>query len=716
MDTCLNEVVRYLAAQSGQIALLTVAVAALTFALRRRSTHIRYLLWLIVLAKCLGPPLYVVPVHILPPAPSALSEGAAPANPAVDRASVSRPASPDESAGQVQESGKPAPGRQAYEHRLSAVGWLGILWALGAGAYMMMNLLRAVRGHYWLRRTRRLLPAHVQADVADLLPACDIRKPPRIAMVEGVGQPFVWGLLRGSIYVPPSLLSLDNPAHRRIVLAHELSHVLRCDAGVNVLQVLAQGLFWFHPCVWWANRKIRQEREKCCDEMVIARLRTTPKDYSTAIVETLARAGESTRPVPSLAVASPLKHIEERMRTMLRPGRTFSQRPSVLGAALVLLAALLTIPTTLVLTARAGTDHEAAEAGVGARADDNAMPAQWRLSYDDGLRPGGAWTWPAAMARDLVRLKVIPAGTPDPSWTEERYEFEVRSPEDENLGTMEIRFDRPEFQMSEMTLKPGKYLLRYTRRWGKPGNNFRIYSGPFGVDLPEPGMYELRFAPRLGDAEITGSPGGCYAVNFDKMDGGLPVTGFVYQDPSRQYAVNGLPAGTYRFSAVTQRDGDNVFIRQTQAVVQAEEKLTVDITPPAQGNCSLQGTLLGKRGTYRIPGPEPRESTKPRWFVLIRRQGSGPVRQTDAYEALTMDSYYVVRGEGIVQETEDRTRYAIRGIVPGTYTVTALEHPWFGGLPIARQQSKSLTIREGEKIVLDFDLGNPTSTPGDPGR
>ena len=67
MDAYLNDVVRYLAAQSWQIAVLTVAVVTATFALRHRSAHVRYLLWLIVVAKCLVPPSYVTPLRVLPP-------------------------------------------------------------------------------------------------------------------------------------------------------------------------------------------------------------------------------------------------------------------------------------------------------------------------------------------------------------------------------------------------------------------------------------------------------------------------------------------------------------------------------------------------------------------------------------------------------------------------------------------------------------------------
>jgi hypothetical protein len=66
MQSWLAQIVDYLLTQSWQIAILTAMVAAASFALRNRSAHIRYLLWLIVLAKCLIPPLCSVPLAVLP--------------------------------------------------------------------------------------------------------------------------------------------------------------------------------------------------------------------------------------------------------------------------------------------------------------------------------------------------------------------------------------------------------------------------------------------------------------------------------------------------------------------------------------------------------------------------------------------------------------------------------------------------------------------------
>ena len=144
--------------------------------------------------------------------------------------------------------------------------------------------------------------------------------------------------------------------YKRQVLGHELSHVQRFDAVVNILQVIAQAIFWFHPFVWWANKKIRAEREKCCDEMAIAHLGAKAKDYSTAIVNTLIAEHESTRPVPSLAVAGPVKNIEERIKTIMKPGKKFYKRPSSSAVIVLMLAALLTVPIGCVLTRRAKTE------------------------------------------------------------------------------------------------------------------------------------------------------------------------------------------------------------------------------------------------------------------------------------------------------------------------------------------------------------------------
>ena len=64
-----------------------------------------------------------------------------------------------------------------------------------------------------------------------------------------------------------------------------------------------------------------------------------------------------------MAVAGPVKNIEERIKTMMKPGKKFYKRPSLITATAVLLLALLTVPTALVLTAYAGEEWKKPESG-----------------------------------------------------------------------------------------------------------------------------------------------------------------------------------------------------------------------------------------------------------------------------------------------------------------------------------------------------------------
>jgi ankyrin repeat protein/beta-lactamase regulating signal transducer with metallopeptidase domain len=367
MEDYLTQITNYLLTQSWQIAFLVVVIAGVNLVLKNKSAHVRYLLWLIVLAKCLIPPLVNVPLAVLPqvktPEPTLIPNAEIPAT-NVEMSDTVRPKP-------IALPSLPVTSPTIMERlaKVTAKQWLGFGWIVGVAAFVLFAVIKALRTNFWLWRQRRPLPAALQIGIEELFFGLGLKTFPKVWLVRGIGQPFVWGLLRGSIYLPADFVKLNNAEHRRGVLGHELGHILRFDAAVNILQIVAQAVFWFHPFVWWANKRIRAEREKCCDEMAIARLGAKAKDYSSAIVNILISEHESTRPVPSLAVAGPVKNIEERIKTMLRPGKKFYKHPSLIAATFVLLIAVLTVPTALVLTARAETKggvsplHQAAAKG-----------------------------------------------------------------------------------------------------------------------------------------------------------------------------------------------------------------------------------------------------------------------------------------------------------------------------------------------------------------
>jgi beta-lactamase regulating signal transducer with metallopeptidase domain len=398
MENYLSQIINYLLTQSWQITLLVIVIAAVTLALKNRSAHVRYLLWLIVLAKCLVPPLVNIPLAVLPqdkmPEPTLISNGEIPAAnvemaDTVASKPVVLPSSPFKS-----------PTILERLEKVTVRQWLGFGWIVGVAAFLFFAVIKALRTQLWLKCERKSLPAELQMGIKNLFSGLNLKTVPKIWLVEGIGQPFVWGLFRGSIYLPADFVKIDNAEQQRGVLGHELSHVLRYDALVNLLQIIVQAIFWFHLFVWWANKKIRAEREKCCDEMAIARLGAKAKDYSAAIVNILISEYESIRPVPSLAVAGPVKNIEERIKTMLRPGKIFYKRPSLIAVTIALLLAVLIVPTAILLTAQAEEKssmqkEDSAKASVKAPEDQKLERVKKFIAQVADINRGDTWgyTW-----------------------------------------------------------------------------------------------------------------------------------------------------------------------------------------------------------------------------------------------------------------------------------------------------------------------------------
>ncbi len=381
MSAYADSVVNHLLAQTWQIALLAGLVGLLTVALRNRSAHLRYLLWLVVLAKCLVPPLWTVPLAVLPERPSTA--------PLVFTDLGEEHSAPDTPVGAVSD-----PQPDGLMLALPSVREsVALLWMAGVLLFLLWVGGRAVRYTAWLRARRKPLPALLAESVHDASLGFRFRRLPKVWLLDEISQPFVWGPLRGSVYLPADFVGTSGSDRQRSVLAHELSHIARFDGGVNLLQILAQAVYWFHPFVWCVNRKIRQEREKCCDEMAIAHLHTSPEHYTGAIVEALAAERDSAHPIPSLAIVGSVRDIEERIKTMLKPGKTFRTRPSLVGATIALLVALVTVPAALVLTARAQTQPASQTASQGAteseKAEQPRFPARTfnsQLAFDVWIR------------------------------------------------------------------------------------------------------------------------------------------------------------------------------------------------------------------------------------------------------------------------------------------------------------------------------------------
>ena len=151
----------------------------------------------------------------------------------------------------------------------SHLTWLVCTWFAG----VVILSLRIAGGWIFAQALkRRARPAEIswQQTLTRLAARFGIRR--KIALCESMGArvPAVIGWLRPVILVPMSAMAGLTPRMIEAVLAHELAHIRRHDYLLNLLQTAVETLLFYHPAVWWVGKKIREERENCCDDLAVA--------------------------------------------------------------------------------------------------------------------------------------------------------------------------------------------------------------------------------------------------------------------------------------------------------------------------------------------------------------------------------------------------------------------------------------------------------------
>jgi beta-lactamase regulating signal transducer with metallopeptidase domain len=184
-----------------------------------------------------------------------------------------------------------------------------------------------------------------------------------------VQAPTVIGWMRPIILLPAAVLANLTPGQIEALLAHELAHIRRRDYAVNVLQTLAESLLFFHPAVWWVSSRIRQEREHCCDDVVVE-LYGEPASYAEALAEL---ASWRTRGA-ALAVGAADGPLLRRIRRLLRVPE---DEPRALSGIVVWSLGMLVAGALLVLASPSLQGSEVGAATIQFASSD------WRVRQSD---------------------------------------------------------------------------------------------------------------------------------------------------------------------------------------------------------------------------------------------------------------------------------------------------------------------------------------------
>lgn len=245
-----------------QSTVFVLAVSLLTFLFAKNRARIRYMLWLAASAKFLIPFSVLMAFGSLIPLPTHGSHAVQPS--LISYAYIANQPF----------SGNAITGSFSNQNLSSHMqAWLpatlASVWALGFAAVL---LTWYVRWRQVSKILRRSVPADANREV-ELLRRIEndsnVRTRSRFVVSRDVMEPGVYGIFRPVMLWPAKLSAQLADAHLDAILAHEVAHVQHRDNLTASLHMIVEVIFWFHPFVWWIERKMLEERERACDEAVV---------------------------------------------------------------------------------------------------------------------------------------------------------------------------------------------------------------------------------------------------------------------------------------------------------------------------------------------------------------------------------------------------------------------------------------------------------------
>ena len=307
---------------------LLVLALGVTTVLRRASAGTRHLVWLATLAGILALPavslwaplrLAIVPAELVTSLPQIATpeRGPAsyvPATPTAPSAAAHQPAFVSLQLPTTDH--RPASTVAPNERRFPI--WAALLAAWGAVAVVLLAWLGfgALSVRRIVRAGRELDERAWTAPLCEIADRLDLDEVPRLLSSPLVEMPFACGVVQPTIVLPASAEQWSD-SRRRAVLFHELAHVKRRDLVGHTLGRVACALYWFHPLVWTAGRRLRAESERACDDLVLS-CGARASDYADHLLDIVISVRHHGAPATAMPMAR-RRELEGRVLAILDP-------------------------------------------------------------------------------------------------------------------------------------------------------------------------------------------------------------------------------------------------------------------------------------------------------------------------------------------------------------------------------------------------------------
>jgi TonB family protein len=236
---------------------------------------------------------------------------------------------------------------------------LSTVWLSGWIAGTALFLLPVAMGLWQVRSLRRAALAWRQGQpVVDGLAAdAGIHRRVEVLLHGALPGPMTCGVVHPAIVLPEDAQIWEAEDLTRAIV-HELEHVKRGDWAGHCLARAVCALYWFHPLVWMAWRRLALEAERSCDDAVLGRSEATAyADQLVGLARRLSAAAKS----PLLAMASRAdlaKRVEAALDGRQRRGRAGALPVALACAAAAVLVLTMSPLRTVAAPQFAGMDDK----------------------------------------------------------------------------------------------------------------------------------------------------------------------------------------------------------------------------------------------------------------------------------------------------------------------------------------------------------------------
>jgi uncharacterized protein (TIGR03435 family) len=425
-----------------------------------------------------------------------------------------------------------------------------------------------------------------------------IRKPIEILLSRASLEPGIFGIARPVLIWPEGISKRLDNAQLEAVLAHEVWHVRRRDNLVATVHMIVGAIFWFHPLVWWLGVRLVDERERACDEEVLAS-GSERHVYAESILKTCEFCVESPLACLSGVTGADLKKRILRIMTEHHGRKLDFSRKLMLS-----LAGLLAVATPVLI----GVLH-ATQGRAQAQSPNTSHSFEYEVA---SIKPNKSGT-------NMVRLMLSPDGLSATNGTLQMLIHVAYGAEDNQISggpswlnsdhyDMEAKMDSATADALHKLSEDQGRLERQRMLQALLADRFKLTIHRETKELPVYMLVIAKNGPKIQEAK----PGDTYPNGFKGPDGRAGA-GMFFMDGRGSVTGQGIPIENLA-RLLSQQLGRKV---EDKTALTGKYDFTLKWTPDESQGAMFKGPGPGPQGAASPPPPD---ASGPSIFTALQEQ------------------------------------------------------------------------------------------------